>query len=269
MNSEHLVIIDFSGTLSIDAVLFSLDDELTEALCDSGLWQLGLNSLNMFWQDVIAPTWAAGATSTIGYAGTLIKALKQRLHCSEEELRRSVSVFAANYFAHSTIHPAWKPILQQLCVDPAIKLVVATDHYAEATELIRVQLAALGISGALIANSADIGAFKAERAFWEHVRAQLANQQFNRISVIDDFGANESQRDSYAAEVKIAKRQTEMTALIIEIFRCPVKVFPFIGKGNEFRACCNLNSFPSSIRCYSYDEEFTGCVTRAAAFLMR
>lgn len=277
MTPNHLIIIDFSGTLSIDTVLFSRDEALTQALRDSGLWQRGLNSLNMFWQDIIAPTWTAGATSAIGYVETLTNALMQRLRLPAEEVRRCVSAFAASYFAHSTIHAAWQPLLRQLCADPAVKVVIATDHYAEATELIRAQLAAIGILSILIANSADIGACKAERAFWEHVYGRLASETFNRISVIDDFGANESQRDDYAAEAKIAKRQTEMTALLTEIFRCPVEIFPFklslkkqqrVEEGNTFRACCCLNSFPSLIRCCFYDE-FTDCVARATAFLMR
>ena len=258
-------------------MLFSRDEALTQALRDSGLWQRGLNSLNMFWQDIIAPTWTAGATSAIGYVETLTNALMQRLRLPAEEVRRCVSAFAASYFAHSTIHAAWQPLLRQLCADPAVKVVIATDHYAEATELIRAQLAAIGILSILIANSADIGACKAERAFWEHVYGRLASETFNRISVIDDFGANESQRDDYAAEAKIAKRQTEMTALLTEIFRCPVEIFPFklslkkqqrVEEGNTFRACCCLNSFPSLIRCCFYDE-FTDCVARATAFLMR
>ena len=44
---QNLVIFDFSGTLSIKSVLFGEDENLVRELKHSGLWQIGLNSLDM------------------------------------------------------------------------------------------------------------------------------------------------------------------------------------------------------------------------------
>jgi hypothetical protein len=53
---KNLVIFDFSGTLSRGAVLFGKEKNLIRELKQSGLWQIGLNSVDIFWNDVIAPT---------------------------------------------------------------------------------------------------------------------------------------------------------------------------------------------------------------------
>lgn len=250
---KHLILFDFSGTLSLNAVLFGQAERLTHALRDSGLWRMGLNRLDDFWNGVIAPTWAEGAATPLGYAEALTKGLRGHLSASGADIRRCAQAFAAEYFAHFTIHPAWTTLLQAVCADPSACVCIATDHYADATELIRAQLAALGIPaheppGVFIANSADIGAFKAERAFWEHVRTRFTCEQFYKISLIDDFGANEPAQDRYAADGLMAERQAQTTALLREVFRCPVEAFPFA---------------PFQL------SEFADCVARAAAFLHR
>ena len=235
-----MILFDFSGTLSLDAVLFGRAERLAQALRDSGLWQAGLDSLDFFWNEVIAPTWKEGATTSIGYVDALTKGLSGHLNMADAEIRRCARAFAADYFAHCAIHPAWTPVLRALCADSSVCVCIATDHYADATELIHAQLAAIGISahelpGVLIANSADIGAFKTERPFWEHVRMRLASAHFRKISLIDDFGANEPTQDRYAAEEQMAERQAQITALLRETFRCPVEVFPFaLRQSSEF-----------------------------------
>ncbi len=260
-----MIIFDFSGTLSLDAVLFGRAERLTQALRDSGLWQLGLNSVAMFWRDVVAPTWDVGATTSIGYAGALTTVLKRLLDASETDIRRCASAFAAHYIAHLTIHAAWTPILQKLCADPAICVMIATDHYADATGQIRAQFDAINIParsiletpqnetrGVFMANSADIGAIKAERAFWERVRTCFVNEFPSRIALVDDFGANEPAYDTYAAEDSIAARRTKTTAILADVFRCPIKIFPFAQPNPQVA---------------EIENEFAACVARTAAML--
>ena len=44
---RNLVIFDFSGTLSLGAILFAQIEHLITTLKQSGLWQLGLNDPKM------------------------------------------------------------------------------------------------------------------------------------------------------------------------------------------------------------------------------
>lgn len=70
-----LVMLDFSGTLSIETVRFGQPENLECALLDSGLWALGVDSLKIFWEEIVSPTWERGSTTQIGYVQLLIDAV--------------------------------------------------------------------------------------------------------------------------------------------------------------------------------------------------
>jgi hypothetical protein len=78
-----------------------------------------------------------------------------------------------------------------------------------------------------VANSADIGAHKAEHRFWEIVKNALQSE-YKNILLIDDFGQNEPQSDDYSNADKIADRKKETTRLIGEIFTAEVKTLEFV-----------------------------------------
>ena len=241
MSGRVLVVLDFSGTLSLGAVRFAEEGILRAALVESGLWELGVDSLETFWREVVDPTWEVAGTTRCGYGAALsrrVRALAQArgLQPEQEDLRARAEAFVARYLAHSTIDPAWGPLLRELAGWPGVTTVVATDHYAEATAHIVGQLGAMGVAAAaaleggarvLVANSADLGAFKADRAFWERLRPVLGEERLRRVVLVDDFGANEGALDSYGDRYRVERRVAETVTVVGGVLGAPVEVFCF------------------------------------------
>jgi hypothetical protein len=122
-----------------------------------------------------------------------------------------------------------------------VQVVIATDHYAEATPLIIGRLAdwqieakplSDAISGEknpfLIANSSDLGAHKADVRFWQQIRDKSAGQEPFRLLLIDDFGANEDSSDPYGDSAKVLARQEDTGRVLREVFPDDVEIHPFI-----------------------------------------
>ncbi|MFQ3621441.1 MAG: hypothetical protein SNJ78_10930, partial [Spirochaetales bacterium] len=162
------------------------------------------------------------------------------------------------YFAASRIDPHWKPLFLDKALLNRYTYLIATDHYAECTpHLVRtfhrwgisarpILSEASGSEGGRskvepsraiktmksgreigqaasqkivwIANSADLGAFKAEERFWQQVNRYLPLLSFQKVWVIDDFGYNESKHDPYADPEKVRKR-TEALQNIVSSLR--------------------------------------------------
>ena len=255
MSGQVLVVLDFSGTLSLGAVRFARDEVLRQALVESGLWELGVDSLETFWREVVDPTWEVAATTSCGYARALcerVRALAEArgLEAEEEDLRARAEAFVARYLAYSAIDPAWGPLLRELAARPGVTTVVATDHYAEATPHILGQLAAMGVAAApalqggarvLVANSADLGALKADRAFWQRLRPVLGKEPLRRVVLVDDFGANEGVLDSYGDRSRVERRVAATAEVLGGVFGAPVQVFCFWladrrGEGGAYEA---------------------------------
>jgi len=101
-------------------------------------------------------------------------------------------------------------------------VIVATDHYAEATEAIIGHLAALGLSGAplaaaasaprdvRVANSADLGCRKTDPSYWRKVASAVGGKPA-AVILVDDFGAGERGASGYAAREAAARRK-QLTA---------------------------------------------------------
>ncbi len=241
MSARVLVVLDFSGTLSLGAVRFAQDEVLREALVQSGLWEAGVDSLETFWRGVVDPTWEVASTSRCGYGPALYERARalaeaRGLQPEERDLQARAEAFVARYLAHSTIDPAWGPLLRELAAWPGVTTVIATDHYAEATAHILEQLAAMGVAAApalegsarvLVANSADLGALKADQAFWERLRPVLAEEPLGRIVLVDDFGANEGLLDSYGDRSQVERRVSATLDVLGGVFGVPVEVFCF------------------------------------------
>lgn len=263
--SKLITVFDYSGTLSLGAVAFAKDDSLEGQLHLSGLDAFGVASPDVFWNSIVNPTWEEGSRSPGGYRRLIVAKISEewpadRKDASLPALDRAAGIFVARYFSHSRIDPSWHPLLRKLHNHPLVVTVVATDHYAEATEAIKghfrdmemkaLPLPAVGGSNVgvvdkegagiadsegcfFIANSADLGYRKDEEEFWVQVREKTDWAPADRLLLVDDFGANEAAGDHYGQEAKIEARQQRTTELLTKVFAGPVEVLPFILSGDE------------------------------------
>ena len=135
-------------------------------------------------------------------------------------------------------------ILQKLSRDKSVDVIIATDHYAEATEAIIKHLARWDIpampltaavrSNFVVANSADIGRHKAQQQFWQMVKNVL-RQNYNRVLLIDDFGQNEQPDDAYGDSIKINERRQMTVKILRDIFAADVESISFAVKDEQVR----------------------------------
>jgi len=246
MGAKNLVIFDYSGTLSLESVLFAEPARLEEELRRSGLYGLGVTTPDVFWNEIVDFTWERGSTTGIGYKRLLAERLVDLRKAfsnpaPKEVISAAAGRFVDRYLEASRIHDAWHSLLRRMAGNPDAVAVVATDHYAEATDAVIRHLRAAGVkagtaldrfpTGAasfLVANSADLGAPKTDRRFWETIRAFPFLSEIGQLLLIDDFGYNEQARDRYGARRKVEERQEKTSSLLCEIFGIPVEVLPFL-----------------------------------------
>ena len=257
------IVFDYSGTLSLETVAFGKSDVLERQLHLSGLADFGVASPDAFWSSVVNPTWERGSRTPIGYRRLMVDKISKewtarRKDSSLAALDRAAGIFVGQYFTHSPIDPSWRPLLRELYNHPRITTVVATDHYAEATEAIKGQfqdmrMKAISLPAGVgakvrdkigpgttdskaclfIANSADLGYHKDEEEFWLRVRKQTGWTPGDRLLLVDDFGANEVGGDLYGQEARVAARQQGTTDLLTKVFAGRVEVVPFVLSGDE------------------------------------
>ncbi|MBU2055886.1 MAG: hypothetical protein KJ936_01190 [Proteobacteria bacterium] len=238
---EKLVIFDYSGTLSLEAPRFARRENLVGALAETGLAALGIATPELFWDEIVNPTWVEGSTTQVGYKKVMagrIAVLGLATGIPEGRIEAAASRFVERYLAESRIDPHWRPILSYLVARRDAGLIIATDHYAEATEAIIGFLRAWdtpafrvgeaeALSPLFVANSADLGAWKEDRRFWESVKRELSLGVPRLIILIDDFGFNEQAGDRYGERAAISLRQERTTALLQEVFKTAAEVIPF------------------------------------------
>jgi hypothetical protein len=240
-----LVVLDFSGTLSLDAVAFAAPGRIEAELQRTGLWDLGIDAAGLFWDELIAPTWQEGSTTDRGYAAVVSAAASEVLRSrgravDPDALRRRVQAFAGRYLACSTIAPQWRGYLRALADRDDTATVVATDHYADATGHIVAELGRLGLRGVpvaagagaaagvvTVANSADVGCHKASVDFWRAIHRALRPITASRVVLVDDFGANEASGDAYGTTRRVRQRRLTMTTVLAAAFRTEPEVHPF------------------------------------------
>ncbi len=248
--ADLLVIFDYSGTLSLEAPRFGQTENLLRVLADSGLADLGVTTPEIFWGEIVAPTWTAGSTTGIGYKRIMaerIAALGMGRGENGCAVAAAASHFVDSYLDHSRIDPGWRDILTELASDPAVAVVIATDHYAEATGAIARHLGVWGIPARkagpattgdnrrpfVIANSADIGFWKADRRFWDTLYGDPLLGEIRSLLIVDDFGFNEEQGDRYAEREKVAARRETTRNVLCEAFGAAPTVIPFFLEGAE------------------------------------
>jgi hypothetical protein len=273
---ERLIILDYSGTLSLEAPLFARPESLLCALGESGLAALGVTSPEIFWERIVNPTWIEGSTTQAGYKRVMterIASLRLTPGASKEEIAAAASCFVERYLDHSRIDPHWRPLLARLSENQNVGVIIATDHYAEATEKIIDELGAWGIPAVkigtashcspenglsaplsstpaaargctpprssrnpfFIANSADIGSWKADTAFWETLKAQVPTDMVKRLLLIDDFGFNEAVGDGYGGEpAKIEGRRDKTRAILRKVIPVEAEIVSFFLEGGKW-----------------------------------
>ena len=214
MKPELLVVFDYSGVLSIAAPRFARPECLNAQLRRSGLADVGIDSPGVFWDEIVNPAWEEGGLTGVGYARLIARRAAGRLARSgrsvpDQALEAAARRFVSAYLAASAIHFRWHPLLHHLTASPRVQILIATDHYAEATGAILNHLAACRCRGialgdlpggggpepgvVVVANSADLGAWKNERSFWERVQAAMALEAVCQAVLVEDFGAAEQE----------------------------------------------------------------------------
>jgi hypothetical protein len=256
---KKLVILDYCGTLSMGAPDFGRRENLMWALQESGLSRFGVTDVETFWQKIASPTWEEGSRTSVGYANLIaqsLRALSPARNGNDSEIQEAACRFVAMYMDHSPIDSAWRPLLEKLHADRDVIVVIATDHYAEATEMILSSLKRWGINAVktnlslsekakiepvatefspfFVANSADLGCLKMEPCFWEGMKAGLPDGSLQNIVLVDDFGFNEASEDPYGESSKVSDRRLKTEALIRDVFQSAIKVIPFfLNKGEK------------------------------------
>lgn len=161
MAPEKLIVFDYSGTLSLAAPRFGRTDHLVRVLAETGLAALGIATPELFWSQIVAPTWVAGSTTRAGYGQVMaerLAALRPASAAERERIGAAAARFVSAYLEHSPIDRRWRPILRRLAREGASLQVIATDHYAEATTTILGQLQALAIAATALGTPGDASA---------------------------------------------------------------------------------------------------------------
>lgn len=260
MPPGKMVVFDYSGTLSLEAPRFGRSENLVRALEESGLSGLGVSTTEVFWEKIVNPTWVKGSTTSIGYRQVIserIMALRLAPDAQKDKIEAATAHFVDAYLSASRIDPRWQPVLEHLSKQTSVLTVIATDHYAEATGKIIGYLNAWGIPAekmerdekslylaattCFIANSADLGFWKADSRFWEILKSRLRLAAVRRILLIDDFGFNEESGDSYGERAKVRARQEKTIATLEETYQALVEVVSFclsreVGGSNQVEA---------------------------------
>ena len=109
MGATGLIIFDYSGTLSLESVLFGEPAKLEEELRNSGLHGLGVASPEVFWNEIVDFTWERGSTTRIGYKRLLterVAALQPPASdpARGEAVAAAAERFVVRYLENSRIH---------------------------------------------------------------------------------------------------------------------------------------------------------------------
>ena len=252
MHPRKLIIFDYSGTLSLGSTLFGRPDYLMNQLKESGLVDMGVTSPSIFWEQIANPTWVEGSTTQVGYkkviADRISAILGQNMSAvSRMKISDAASIFVDSYLRHSRIDRRWQPVFDKLNMHHFVTVIIATDHYAEATDHIlqfleelhiqaasaKAAMTAPGRRSVIVANSADLGFHKDNTRFWEILKNGLHMGGVRQVLLIDDFGDNEQKDDSYSIPEKVEQRKRDTVRLLHEMFSAKVQAIPFIIKDEK------------------------------------
>jgi hypothetical protein len=242
-----LVIIDYSGTLSLKAPLFGREELLIDELKKTGFTEFGIRNGSDFWDLIINPTWETASTSSIGYSQVIFEQVCKIRQIqpgskSEGAIQKAARRLIGDYYAYAAIAPEWENLFKGLDKCPGVMVTVATDHYTETSVHILRQLESLGSTGCpalqtgsnsavKVANSADLGFPKGQKGFWERLKAVQDLKSITNVVVLEDFGFNEEPTDIYAQEKTPLQRSKDLTVTLTDVFNAPVSTFQFFLTG--------------------------------------
>jgi len=250
---NKLIIFDYSGTLSLESTLFARPEYLMKQLTESGLMALGVSNPDVFWNEIVNPSWLEGSTTPAGYKKVIEDGIAVIFDKTKKpavpygKIADAASSFVDSYLGHSRIDQRWQPVFNEFSRYPSLRVIIATDHYAEATAYIirylnEFQIHAVAAkdaftssesAGVVVACSADLGVHKADHRFWEILKTGLNIHDVREILLVDDFGYNEQKRDIYGTQEKVEKRKIDTEKLIRDVFSAAVNVFPFTIESDE------------------------------------
>ena len=211
MSPEKFIIFDYSGTLSLEAPRFGRSENLVRVLEESGLAALGVSTPEVFWGEIVNPTWIEGSTTAIGYTRVMadrIAALRLAPDAPKSEIEAATSRFVAMYLACFTdrsslaacSRTAWANSPPSSRSSPRITMRKQRGKSSDYLNSWGIPARKAGTdapppfspaSNFFVANSADLGVWKADRRFWEILKSRLPLAAVRRILLIDDFGFNE------------------------------------------------------------------------------
>ena len=242
-----LIVFDFSGTLSLGSVEFGKSENLVPVLERSGLVKLGVASESFFWSELVYPTWVEGSTTGRGYLAVLVdRILELGLYAPDDPhphqtIQDAVSCLLDQYFDQCRIDLRWRTLLQDLNKRSSVQVLIATDHYAEATSMIAGRLKDWHIDAVtlsrtvpgtrnpfIIANSSDMGFHKADIRFWRLIADKLTLAEPYRVLLIDDFGGNEDSSDPYGDPGRVSIRRKETDRVLRDVFGDRVEIHSFL-----------------------------------------
>lgn len=234
---KHLFFMDYSGTLSLKSSRFANNHHLRQELHRSGLAELGIHTTEDFWNELVNPSWERGSLTQRGYYGVLLDRMNFFAPETPIENEEAVRRFSRSYFNSFEIVPEWvKPL--RTWIERGDRIVIATDHYAEATEAIIRSFSEIGLKAAplqdmsddciVVANSADIEKWKSTKDFWIILRSFLHQEKADEVTIIDDFGSFELMDDLYSHIGHISERSMNIGNLVRAGFNEHiVRVIPF------------------------------------------
>lgn len=235
MRRDIAILLDYSGTLSLDMPRFAARGNLLRMLKAAGLYELGVQSEELFWQHLVQPTLDDGLRGINTYERLLTDRLLRLFpKTTKDEVQMAVRRFVRRYFQNTKIHPHWLPFLR--FSKGRGYLLVVTDHYQEATEAIirsfkQAEIQAEPFAGSwikdriLVANSADLRALKAEPDFWGKILKNCP-REIAKLILVDDFGMLEAAGDVYRNNEAVKRRHEECIAAIRKYWKEELTVFP-------------------------------------------
>ena len=124
-HNTTLVIFDYSGTLSLGAIGFGTPEYLMNRLTETGLAHCGVTGTDIFWHEIVKPTWHEGSTTSIGYTHLMVRQVteiskKAAIAVSRAEIHKAAACFVESYFAHAFIDRQWQRLLGKLVKEPSV-----------------------------------------------------------------------------------------------------------------------------------------------------
>ncbi|GAB4170684.1 MAG: hypothetical protein Kow00108_04820 [Calditrichia bacterium] len=232
---HSLILIDYSGTLTIGGMNFLKNDQANSLLDWELLNKFQIPDMQTFWEQLITPGWPKGAISDVPYPQLLLEQTEKLntilYHQYSETLSRMFKQFCYAYFEAQLPAHQWIPVIKSLNSQPSISVVICSDHYIDAAYYLLRYLREQGITCSFInpnvrhvddhqvflAFSSLFGHTKEEKAYWHVLNSSLTFVP-SEILIVDDFGANECDLDTFSQPQQVTIRKQQILNHIKDVF---------------------------------------------------